>query len=254
MSVFLSPLQRFALGAIAVACASAVPAFSATYDFALLADQARYDNSGVEQNWGDYIGAPGYTVDGITVFASGSNTTVDDQYVDAFLDSSGYSSTHNPATDGVKNAGNIAGLGVCSSLDKAGGCATGGPSPKDTSDDNVDGTGGVETLELAFSQAVNVTDILFYGATHDPANGGILIDGVAYVITNGALSAAGLAAMQGIMDVDLTFGSSPDIQVRPTEFYITNMTVAAVPLPASLVLLAGALGGLGIARKRRKPA
>ncbi len=113
--------------------AGVLPAAAVTFDFAAIANEARdtIPLIGQEKVWAAAFPG-GYTIDGLTMRASGSNSAFSASWVDAFLD----------GTDGSGPAG----LGVCSTQ---AGCATHGGG--NSSDDNVSAVpGGVETLSIAF--------------------------------------------------------------------------------------------------------
>lgn len=222
-------------GCVSVVMAVAAGAsHAATFNFVTAANAARSANGGVEQNWSQAF-PTGWTVDGVTLFASATNSATGSANVDAFLDS----------TDGSGPAG----LGVCSSLALAGGCSTGASGPTNTADDNVGpALGGVETLVLSFDQSVSFIDLLFRDASHKLVNGTLLIDGVERVIAAGTLS-GGFAALTGITSAAFTYGGS-----RASEFYLSGATVAPVPLPASVLFLVSGLGGMGWLGRRRRTA
>lgn len=141
-----------------------------------------------------------------------------------------------------------AGLGVCSTgLDADDECNVPG-------DDNVTMN---ETVTLTFSQAVlSVSDFVFRAATHEDisdSNDFLMVswvDGLGPF--GGASTFAGVENFISVAQVgditELTFSFAD------TEFYLSSFTaeIASVPLPASILLLGGALGGLGAMRRKRK--
>ena len=139
-----------------------------------------------------------------------------------------------------------AGLGVCSSGFLGNGvseCSTGFGNHR--SDDNI--TEG-ETVAVTFDQQVAFTDLEFRDAQHFLANGTLLIGGQNYVVDNGRLAASDVSRIGRGSTFSFGYGGE-----NPTEIYLTVATVAPVPLPAGIGLLAAALGGLaGLRRMRRR--
>lgn len=216
-----SKLSRKLLGiTFAMTLAGASAASAATFDFQSMADNAGDANyiGATEGNWADLF--PGnITIDGITLAASGSNENM--TAADAFFDK-----------------GN-AGLGVCSS---AGGCAS-GVSGATTSDDNVSGTEGGETLTLDFGQAVNFSDIVFRAGNHTLLTGSLSLVGLGTLTVSGGAVTAGLGLLKGQSIYNFKFTGD--------QFYIDTASVAPVPLPASILLLGLGIAGMGAVRRRK---
>ena len=215
-SVAAAAVSLAVLGAVTSAQASVI------FDFVAIAALGG-GNEGPFDNTAGYA-----TVGGITVQASASNTFGATSV--AYLDDVAFS----PARD--------AGLGNCS----AG--LTGSLQCVDAADDNV--TSG-ETLTLSFfsdTTAMNAITVVlnptfFRNADHNPGFTGdinIQIDGMGFnsfmLINN--------------FTTPLT-GSTFDFSYIDDEFYISSITVTAVPLPAALPLFLSALAGLAFVGRRR---
>jgi hypothetical protein len=209
---------------------SGQPATAATFNFATLAQSAP---TGVGEGfWSDRVGAAGYTVSGITVFATASGST------------SGASS--RAYLDGL-DGGRPAGLGVCST---SGGCAG-------STDDNVgrvrdNSSNPLERLILTFSTQVRLTDLVFNNRDHNPFNGILNINGVTETVVNGQLHLTGAAVLlASVFNFDaLACVGCSDRLAR--DFYVGAMTVSQVPLPPALLLFASGVGLVGMLARRRK--
>lgn len=146
-------------------------------------------------------------------------------------------------------SGGPGGLGVCSTgITATGQCVI-------RSDDNV--TSG-ESVTLAFSASLSSFEFVFNDGNHDDIS--TSTDTLTYEFVGiggtsaGTTSFVGLASVLnsvggGITSLTLGYGGA-----HPDSFYLGSLSAVAVPLPASMLLLGGAVGGLGLMRRRRKAA
>lgn len=202
-------------------------AHAATFDFAAVADgDASYGAAPGEYGASSIT----FTKDGITVTATGVSDNDDDTSQFAYLDSTW---THS-------GGGGEGGLGVCADL-SVDQCL---PS----SDDNV--TIG-ETLLLTFDQEVIITGITFRDGAHNPVFGegavfGLVVDGDTKVDQD--LTFSYTQSWQG---TSFEFSNSNDSDTDPYRFYMSALTVTAVPVPPAVWLFAsGLLGLVAVARRR----
>ncbi len=209
-------MQRYILPLILASTMSMTAASAATLDFV-----AEANNNGER---GIANGVP-VTIDGVEVtFNAGPGV--------AYLDASSVAEV---------NAGGGAGLGVCST----------GLTSKDqcvvSSDDNV--TMG-EAVTLTFDTAQTLSNLLFNAEGHIALISDTLT--LLFGINGGATSSYTFADLmtQTFDDVlTVTFAYGGD---NPDQYYVSAITVAPVPLPATLPLLLAGLTFLGFRAKRRR--
>ena len=200
--------------------------FASTFNFAAYADGNLAGATAISG-----LGEAGYksfsaTNDSITVTATGTYNGAD---AFAYLDSG------------------RAGLGVChTGLEDT---ILGNDQCVDRSDDNVTGD---EAVKLDFGRTVKLQDLDLRNAGHGTTFSGtfdLLIDGVTLI--NIALSTTPSDAL-GLVGNTFEFinvgGGVGD------EFYINNVAVSAVPVPAAGILFASALLGAGALGRRKKKA
>jgi hypothetical protein len=234
MKIIFRKTGTMVAAALSIALLGASAASAATFDFVAMADNgpapATRDVNYIgpnEGNWQVFF-AGGLTIDGITLDASGSNTTsaAADALADAFFDK-----------------GN-AGLGVCSSVSCSTQDAKANVLGTDPSDDNV--TNG-EVLTLNFNQLVNITSITFYEKHNKLLTGSLGLNGGTLMFDNNGVLTSGAELLAGASIFNFSYTTD--------EFYIATATaVSAVPLPAGMVLLLTGFGALGVARRRKTAA
>ena len=202
--------------------------FASTFNFAAYADGNLAGSTAVTG-----LGEAGYetfsaTNDSITVTATGSNSSGVKAY--AYLDS------------------DKAGLGVCSTgLNDT---SLGKNQCVVRSDDNVTAN---ESVTLDFGGDVKIDYLELVDANHSDAFGGyfdLIIDGILF--SPSILLETNPVAVLGLIGRTFEF---VNIGGRPgDEFYINNISVSTVPVPAAGILFASALFGAGALGRRKKKA
>ncbi len=140
-----------------------------------------------------------------------------------------------------RSGGKPGGLGVCKVLTSSAQCNPG-------NDDNL--TFG-ESVTLIFDRMVSISGLSFGDANHNSLNASnkmLRIDTGAGLTPISFMQAVS-ATFEKVNQITFAYGSS-----NPSQFYVQNLTATPVPLPAGIVLLGGALGALGFARRRRAAA
>ncbi len=243
-------------------------AAAATFGFADLATGA----GGAGKNEAFWINNSS-TGNGGGAFDDPSNTwTVDGIGVSAFGNT--YAGGSGDPTTGAANFAYLdgpsgsrpGGLGVCASepIDATTGevSATAGEC-NNSADDNTglinDGQNGATAMEyvtLTFTTSVGLTDLILRGDNHN-----VLADGSKIGISQGVFTGVLMDFVVGTTKL-VNLGASDTWTFAKISggdnFYIDTATVGArtsappIPVPAAGFLLVGALGGLGLMRRRRK--
>jgi len=147
--------------------------------------------------------------------------------------------------DGASSSTGLpSGLGSC--LDLINGCIGKGT-------DDVDPGADLLTMNfvndvLAAAQVVTITEMTIRDDFHLEFDGEIDVNGTVLTVVGGAVSGLNLVGSS----FDFTWISGVD-SGDVSGFYVETLT-AQVPLPAGILLLGTALGGLGLARRRKAAA
>ena len=163
------------------------------------------------------------------------------------LDFGGIGTTFNATANGNDafayfddlSGGLPAGLGVCAVIDSGAQC-----NPSD--DDNL--TAG-ENLDLSFDKVIDLSGFSFYNGKHRSPPSVAPTATLQWAINGGTLQTITFA---DAVATTLTGVSSIQFGHDGTDYYIAAM--AAVPLPAGILLMGTALGGLGLTRRKKKAA
>lgn len=170
-------------------------------------------------------------------------TVINFDGLDVTFTSSHFAYFDRSSASEVANGGG-AGLGVCKVLTNNAQC-------NPASDDNL--TIG-ETVTLSFGAAQTLSDLKFNAEGHTALASDVLT--LTFGINGGALQSVSFADMAASVFnnvTSITFGF--DESQTGDQYYIAGFTaVAAIPLPATAPLLIGALGLMGLARRRRRQA
>ena len=210
--------------------------FASTFNYAAYADGDATGTTAISGTGEDGYASFSATVDGVTVTATGTsnNDSTSANYATATANAiAAYAYLDS------KSGGKEAGLGVCKN---SGQCD---PS----NDDNV--TGG-EAVKLDFGQKVWLGDLGLVDANHETN----FIGTFNLSIDSGALISIALSATTdlGAYGPGNTFEFFNVGGLPGSEFYINNITVSAVPVPAAGILFASALLGAGAFGRRKKKA
>lgn len=232
--------------AVSMACTGAS---AATFDFGADAQTFFSANTGTTSYEGTFDQVYGLNgaadIDGRRAAAgTGGGNTNGGITVTASSTSAGASS--DPFMDSI-SSGRLAGLGVCSSGFQASGkskCSTNvGPNQGD------DNLVSPEELILNFSTAVSIAGLQIRDAGHN-----LISNTIGALWINGSLfstGANGQVILTGLGSGNI-FDFTSNGTAQGDELYLSVLDVTAVPVPASLPLLAGGLGLMGWMARRRK--
>lgn len=217
--------QRYMTAAFALLMLSAPAGFAATFDFEAMADTYKSAHGGKEGNFDQLLAFdPGQFTDGGVSITGMNASYASGNFAEPFFD------------------GGRAGLGVCHTApapqSSLSGCSSnGGAAP---GDDNV--TTG-EALSVLFDKMVRITDLLFRNGGHGLLDGTVWVDSRTFDVVDGKIDPDELATIGPVTTLDFEYVTD--------QFYVSTVTVSPVPLPASMMLLAFGLGGLGLAGRRK---
>ena len=211
-------MYRF-VAATALAAGIGAPAVAAPVAFDFTIPAERYEaEAGREGTWREAFPDGTWTVGGIGVSLSGIGG-------DPFLDTEW-------------RRGDSPGVGLCEIED-----CNARPEDGLTAGEAVVATftSPVRFLSAFFRESTDDFDLRSIGRDHTPVTGRVGINGTFYDVVNGV--AQGLPSL---------FASEWTITAdEGATIYWTSATVAPIPVPAAGLLLLGALGGLGLAARRK---